>query len=261
MMRQILMFAAALILSAGLWTAAPVAADEGCYEAEFTYTNTSGSEQRLFATPFDEGQQKFIGPSVEFTTLKAGAEFDGNVQVDVESGSIDLILFSTAPSNGRENVAVVRASQIGQANPRRCNVFTDGRLNSGDAAAPIVVYRDGDVFAFWSVSSAGAGSQVLSVPLTDIQPAVATAVQTGANQTIVEQGGLGVYALSVGTCQVNVFLPGGGLYTFEWNCNVAPGGTDATTSITPTSPATTTVPTTPAPVPPGVDSFTFPPLD
>ena len=43
MIRQVFMLAAALMLGVGLWTAppAPVAADEGCYEAEFTYTNTS----------------------------------------------------------------------------------------------------------------------------------------------------------------------------------------------------------------------------
>jgi hypothetical protein len=35
---------------------------------------------------------------------------------------------------------------------------------------------------------------------------------------IEEQAGVAVYALSAGTCQMNVFQPDGSLYEFEWSC-------------------------------------------
>ncbi len=254
MMRQLVMLIAALVVVGGLWAVAPVAAEDICYEADFTYTNNSGGTQKLYATPFNEEKQRFTDSSKQFAELKNGQEFDGTVQVEADTDSGDIVLFSTVPANGRDDVDNVRANLIGTSSLVRCNVFTDGRLNDGDAAAPIVVYEEDEfaAFSFYSVGTSGVGTEILRVPFADILPPLNTAIQTGENQLIVDQSGLAVYALSAGTCQVNVFLPGNQLYVFEWRCRRALTDTATTTTTTTTTPTPTRVVPTPQP---GVDTI------
>jgi hypothetical protein len=264
-MRQIIMTVGiGMAVLAGLWGTAPALADEEiCFEADFVYTNTTTSEQKLYATLFDEGEQRFMSGSQQFAELNPGATFDGVVRFDIDPSKDDLVLFSTVPSSGRTDVATVRAALIGVSTLQRCNVFTDGRLNDNQAAAPVIVYNEGEFFSFYAVNPNGSGTEILRVPLTEIAPTVATAVATGQNQVITEVSGLGVYALSAGTCQMNVFLPGGAQYVFEWRCNLSPATTVTTSNPVPTTtaPETPTATTTGTITDPNVDSFTFPPLD
>jgi hypothetical protein len=80
--------------------------------------------------------------------------------------------------------------------------IADGRLNSGDLAAPVIVYPDGDGgVKFYMLDENGDGQMVLHVTAEQI---AAIASPPAANTLIAEGAGIAFYRLATGEFQVNM---------------------------------------------------------
>lgn len=213
--RLILTLTAALLVSvAGVGTAS--ATDEICQNADLTYTNQTGTDQTIYVTVFDEDSGETINESDTLTTLSPGETFDDGVRVDAPDEDGVIVIYSTQPlDDDQSNPAFFDRSDVDP-----CFTFNDGRLNGLDAAAPATVYNIGNQFIeVYSINmSTGDGTQWLQIPYSEVTATLALAQETGENQLIQERQHIAVYALSSGTCQMNVVSPG--FYVFEWECAI-----------------------------------------
>lgn len=216
MMKRIIVFA---LLSLTLTLFMPVhAQDEAfCHQAAYTYTNATAGEQTLYVTVYEPVFKKVIGPSTPFAKLASGATFEGLVQEPAVPDKGYVFGISTAKVDPAAPVFLL----LLPIEP--CNVFNDNRLNPDYAAAPVIVYKiETTAFDFYGVdTNTGNGQRILRLLIDDIRPVVERAKSQGQNLLIEEVNGVSIYALSSGTCQMNVFEPTGKLYEFEWYCDLA----------------------------------------
>lgn len=197
-------------------TPPPPATAASCVEAHLSYTNTTGSDQTIYATVWDSNLNKIVASSRLVVTLGPDESFDGTVQRNVSDGDGYVFLFSFGPVD-EANPQFFATGEISS-----CGIFGDARLNNTDrdAFAPAAVYENetDETYEIYAIDlGTGQGQKVLILPFEQINDAVDAAISGGENLLIEEGYGISIYALTAGTCQMNAFRPAG-LYEFEWMC-------------------------------------------
>ena len=216
-----------IVCLVGAVAAIPVTAQsiESCYSGELAFTNTTGTDQTIFVGLLDPSTGEIAREMQAEATLAPNETFDDTVQNSIPDRDDLVIVYGTTKFKVGETPTGTTILIDQDVDP--CNLFGDGRLNSGDAAAPATVYNvNNTAFDIYAVNpQTGVGTRVMRLSLTDIRSEIAAAQASGTNLLIREAVGISVYALSSGTCQMNVFQPDGKLYEFEWECNIPDAAT------------------------------------
>jgi hypothetical protein len=223
-MRRLTVTLSLILLISGLWAVTPADAADFCYEGEVNYTNNSSGDVDIYVTLYDANLGVTRGRSRQATDVSPGETVDKIDETFGSSTDLDF-LYTTAPVGDGADIGSIGGVVIGASSIDPCDppLFQDGRLNFGNADAPVIVYNlDNNRFSFYGVNQAnGVGTELFQISVTTLRPVVEEAVATGQNLLIQERLGVAVYALSAGTCQMNVFRPDGTLYEYEWNCNIS----------------------------------------
>jgi len=204
-----------LMVTAGMTVVSSVLADDDiCFKGSLDYTNNSGTDQTIYSTVYDPATKEVKSGSKKVTTVSPGETYDDPVERNADPDKHLVFIYSTSPID-ENNIVYFNASVIDP-----CFLFHDGRLNWMDAAAPAIVYNYENLYYdIYAVNpNTGNGTRVMRVPFTAVTKTVESAVAANQYAVIQQAVGITIYALSSGTCQMNVFQPDGKLYEFEWVC-------------------------------------------
>lgn len=212
MRRLVLMPIVLVVFALFAFGAASVSAEAVCYRATATFGNTDVEMVIVYdiAWQLSGGGSVTAIPDYVYVrnyeppkTVVWEENFDGDVPLGL---NYTAALFSTghAPTNFTADISVAPCD--GAPTPEGAFQgprIVDGRVNSGDLAAPAAVYCGaGGALDIWDIDAEGNGTPGIFIPREDIDAALEQAAATGLHVLVRGWGDKQLYALTWGDLMI-----------------------------------------------------------